>query len=392
MLLASLFISYIDRTNMSVGAITMQTQFGWSQTEKGLVLSAFFIGYMAFMLLSGALANRFGGKIVLLVAVIWWSIFTALTPPAAMISLAAVIGVRIALGAGEAAVIPASINMIGRWVPPPQRSRAVALLMGAAPLSTAIALPLTGWLSHAFGWAIPFYAFGLVGLLWATIWLRRISGSYDIQITAAAAKPAIPWGRLLRLPCVWAIVISNFCFTWSFYVLLSWLPSYLKSTYGVSLVNAGFLSAAPFLACFVMANVAGYLADRLLRAGRSATFVRKLLTTSGLGFGALLLMRMPGAPSAVVAIAYACCAVGMLALVFGGYAPNGFDIAPRYADVIWGLSNTVATLPGIFGVFLTGWMVDKTGSFTVPLFVSAGISMLGAITFILFGSGERKID
>jgi ACS family sodium-dependent inorganic phosphate cotransporter len=134
MLLASLLISYIDRTNISVGAITMQTQFGWSQTEKGLVLSAFFIGYMAFMLLSGALANRFGGKIVLLVVVIWWSIFTGLTPPAAMISLAAVISVRIALGAGEAAVISAAINMIGRWVPPPQRSRALALLMGAAPL------------------------------------------------------------------------------------------------------------------------------------------------------------------------------------------------------------------------------------------------------------------
>ena len=392
LLLASVFISYVDRTNISVGAISMQAQFGWNQSQKGLVLSAFFVGYMALMLVSGALSNRYGGKIVLLIAVVWWSVFTALTPPAAMVSLSTLICARIALGAGEAAVIPASINMIGRWVPEMQRSRAVALLMGAAPLSTAIALPLTGWLSHLYGWPIPFYAFGLLGLVWAVLWWIRIGDKSRLEAATRTNHAVIPWRRLLSLRCVWAIVVANFCFTWSFYVLLSWLPSYLKSTYGVSLTGAGLLSAAPWLACFVMANVAGYAADRMLRGGSSATFVRKLLTAGGLGIGGLLLMQMPGAPSANIAIGYACCAVGMLALVFGGYAPNGFDIAPRYADVIWGLSNTVATLPGIFGVYLTGWLVDRTGSFAMPLFVAGGISMAGALTFLAFGSGKRHID
>jgi ACS family sodium-dependent inorganic phosphate cotransporter len=392
LLVAGIFISYIDRTNISVGAIAMQAQLGWSQTQKGLVLSSFFIGYMALMLVSGALANRYGGKMVLFVAVIWWSIFTALTPPAAAISLSTLIAARIALGAGEAAVIPASINMIGRWVPPLQRSRAVALLMGAAPLSTAVALPLTGWLVHLYGWPVPFYAFGLLGILWAIVWLVRVNNGYDIQPQTTVTKLPIPWRRLLRLPCVWAIVVANFCFTWSFYVLLSWLPSYLKTTFGVSLMDAGFLSAAPWLACFVTANVAGYLADRLLRARWNATTVRKLMTISGLGIGGVLLTQLPGASSATVAIVYTCCAVGMLAFVFGGYAPNGFDIAPRYADVIWGLSNTVATLPGIFGVYLTGWLVDRTGSFAMPFYVAAGISFFGAVTFLMFASGDRQID
>src|SRR5580765_4772440 len=97
---AAVLISYIDRTNISVAAIPMQAQFGWTETAKGWVLSAFFVGYLAFMTASGALANRFGGKVVLGVAVLWWSLFTALTPAAALISFPALIAARIALGLG----------------------------------------------------------------------------------------------------------------------------------------------------------------------------------------------------------------------------------------------------------------------------------------------------
>src|SRR3954470_23165666 len=99
---AAVLISYLDRTNISVAAIPMQGQFGWTETVKGWVLSSFFIGYLAFMAARGALANRCGGKIVLGVAVLWWSVFTALTPPAALLSLPALIAARIALGIGEA--------------------------------------------------------------------------------------------------------------------------------------------------------------------------------------------------------------------------------------------------------------------------------------------------
>ena len=392
LLVLAVFISYIDRTNISVGSIAMQTQLGWSQTQKGLVLSSFFVGYMLLMLWSGALANRFGGRIVLGVAVAWWSLFTALTPPAALISLPMLVAVRIALGAGEAAVFPASINMIGRWVPPLQRSRAVALLTSAAPLSTMVALPLTGWLIRAAGWPLPFYAFGALGLVWAFAWLALVDGRANPQEVSARADLAIPWRRLLRLPSVWAIVVTNFCFNWSFYVLLAWLPSYLKSTFEVSLVNAGLISAAPWLASFLMANVSGYLADRMLRAGVGATFVRKLMQTLGLGVGGLLLMQLSAAASATAAISITCCAAGSLAFCFAGYAPNSFDIAPRYADVIWGLSNTVATVPGIFGVFLTGWLVDRTGSFAAPFLVAAGISFVGALAFLAFASGDRQIE
>jgi ACS family sodium-dependent inorganic phosphate cotransporter len=392
LLLVAVFISYVDRTNISVGAISMQAQLGWHETEKGAVLSSFFIGYLLLMLVTSALANRFGGKIVLGLAVVWWSCFTALTPPAALISLSALVGARIGLGLGEAAVFPASINMIGRWVPTAQRSRAVALVMSAAPLSTVFALPMTGWLIHRYGWPVPFYAFGVIGLAWAAVWFTCVGARGNTELQALTEKPAVPWRRILTLPPVWAIVITNSCFNWSFYLLLAWLPSYLKRTYGVSIVNAGLLSAAPWLTSFLMSNVAGYLADWMLRAGRSATFVRKLMQTVGLVLGGAFLIALPAAESTTAAVILTTCAVGAFACCFAGYAPNCFDIAPRYAEIVWGLSNTVGTLPGIFGVFLTGWMVDRTGSFAAPFFITAGVSFFGALVFLVFASGNRQID
>jgi MFS transporter, ACS family, solute carrier family 17 (sodium-dependent inorganic phosphate cotransporter), other len=390
LLIAAVFISYIDRTNIAVGAIAMKSELGWNETEKGFVLSAFYVGYMLLMLVTGALSNRFGGKIVLGLAVIWWSLFTVLTPPAALVSSGALVAARIALGAGEAAVFPAAMNMIGAWVPSAQRSRAVALIVSTASLSTVFALPMTGWLVHVYGWPVPFYAFGVLGLVWAAGWFSKVQSGHGAERPSATRK-AIPWRVILSTPAVWAIVITNLCFNWSYYVLGAWIPSYMKTTFGVSIVNAGLLSAAPWLASFLMGNVAGYIADGLLRAGWQATVVRKLMQCSGLVLGALCLLVLPMAGSVTAAVILMCCAAGLLALCFAGYAPNSFDIAPRYADVIWALSNTVGTLPGIFGVSLTGWLVDRTGSFSVPFYVTAGVSLFGAIVYFALGSGERKI-
>ncbi len=392
LLCAASFISFIDRTNISVGAIAMQTQLGWSETQKGLVLSSFFIGYICMMLAASALANRYGGKIVLGLAVVWWSMFTMLTPPAALVSLPLLIVARVALGLGEAAMFPASFNMIARWVPPLHRSRAVALLVSMTSAATVFSLAVTGVLVRAYGWPTPFYAFGALGLIWAIAWFPGVRAGDIVDAPIAGAKPAIPWGRILRLPAVWAIVIAHFGFTWSFYVMLAWLPSYFKRTFGVTVVSAGLLSAAPWLLAFLMANLAGLVADHLLRAGRRASVVRKLLTAIGLGAASLFLVLLPTSTSVTTGLVLVTCASGSAAIATAGFPPKCFDISPRYADVIFGLSNTFATLPGIFGVFVTGWLVDRTGSFSAPFALAAGVSLIGALAFILFGSGERQID
>jgi MFS transporter, ACS family, solute carrier family 17 (sodium-dependent inorganic phosphate cotransporter), other len=391
LLCAAVFISYIDRTNISVGAVAMQAELGWNETRKGLVLSSFFVGYILMMLTAARLANRYGGKIVLGMAVAWWSLFTVLTPPAAHASLPILVICRMALGLGEAAVFPASFNMIGRWVPPLQRSRAVALIASFQHLGTVFALTATGWLVQRYGWPMPFYVFGAIGFAWVVAWLTGISGGYGLE-AASTSQIGIPWRRLLHSPAVWAIVVAHFCSNWSLYVLLAWLPSYFKSTFGVTLVNAGILSAAPWLVSFGMANVAGYVADRLLRSGRSASFVRKLMQTLGLGGAAIFLLQLPGATSVTTGAIIMCCATGSLAITFAGYAPNCFDVAPRHAEVVYGISNTFATLPGIVGVFVTGWLIDRTGSFAAPFVLASGVAALGALMYLVLGSGKQQVD
>jgi len=87
-----------------------------------------------------------------------------------------------------------------------------------------------------------------------------------------------------------------------------------------------------------------------------------------------------------------CCATGTLAFAMAGFTSNPFDVAPRFADVIWGISNTFATLPGIVGVLVTGWLVDRTGSYSAPFYLMAGVALLGAFIYLAFASGERQID
>ena len=388
---AAVFISYIDRSNISVASIAMKDEFGWSETTKGFVLSSFFVGYILLQVVSATLANKYGGWMLLGGAVIWWSLFTILTPAAAYISLPALIGARIALGLGEAAVFPACINMVGRWVPAGQRSRAVALFSSGLSLGTVFSLPVTGWLVRSYGWPKPFYVFGAIGFVWAFFWFTRVTGGRGIPDEVSPSGRTIPWAKILRTPAVWAIFVNHFCNNWALYVLLAWLPSYLKATYGVSLASAGLLAAAPSLTTFVTANVAGAAADRMIGRGRSTTFVRKLMQSIGLFGAATFLLLLPLATSTTFGVLLMCGATGALGCCLAGFSPNSFDVAPRHADVIWGISNTFATIPGIVGVAATGWLVERTGSYTSAFVLTACIAIAGGIVYLVAGSGERKI-
>ena len=119
--------------------------------------------------------------------------------------------------------------------------------------------------------------------------------------------------------------------------------------------------------------------------------MRKLVQTGGLTGAGIFLLLLPGTASVTTAVILMCIAAGLLALCQAGFVPNCLDVAPRHADVLYGISNTFATLPGLFGVFVTGWLVDRTGSFAAALVLTAGIAMFGALFYLIFASGERQI-
>lgn len=404
--ICAVFVCYIDRVNISVAVIAMQEQYGWSETVKGFVLSSFFIGYMLFMPTSGWLANRLGGKRVLGFAVLWWSLWTLLTPPAAAMSLTMLIIARIAMGLGEAATFPAIYNLYGRWVLPGERSRAVSFLVAGIPLGTLFALMTTGWVINQYGWPMVFYAFGAIGILWCIAWFPfsydrpadhpRISSAerelLEREAPADSHNAPVPWGRLLRAPAVWALIINHLCTNWVFYMLLAWLPSYFRTVLGLSIAKSGFYAAGPWLAMFAVGTLSGYVADRILKRGADLTLVRKTMQITGLVGAALFMLAARDVTSANVAFGLMCGALGTLSLTWAGFLPNHLEIAPRYADVLMGITNTAGTVPGVVGIALTGWLVDVTGTYTTAFALAAGVNIFGAVVWLLFGTAKKVID
>lgn len=403
MCFVAVFVCYIDRVNISVAAIAMQETFGWSETTKGFVLSSFFIGYLLFQIPSGWLASRFGGKVVMGMAVAWWSICTILTPLAAAISLPMLFAARIAMGLGEAATFPAAYYLGARWFPRAERSRFVAVLLSGIPIGTVFALLTTGWIVGQWGWPAVFYAFGAVGLIATAAWFKFVWDGPEAHPHISPAERALlaetddkrnatgktPWLQLLSKPAVWALIYNHFCSNWILYVLLSWLPSYFRETQDLSLINAGLFSAAPWLVMFIMINLGASGADHLIKRGVSVTVVRKAFQASGLLTAAAFLLLAREAATPLMAATIMCCALGGLGLTWAGFSPNHLDIAPRYADVLVAVTNTAGTIPGVFGVAVTGWLIDRTGSFDAPFVVAAALAASGALVFLVFATGKR---
>jgi ACS family sodium-dependent inorganic phosphate cotransporter len=390
-------VAYTDRVNISVAAVAMREELGWSQTEKGLVLSSFFVGYMLFMIAAGWLASRYGGKAVLGGAVLVWSAFTLLTPVAASSSLRALIAVRIGMGIGEAAMFPATVELYTRWIPVGERARAVARTLSGIPIGTVGGLLITGWIVGRTHWSMAFYSFGVVGLAWAMAWFWRVRNdpATDPGITpgerqllapealgkGATASPS-PW-RLLRHRAVWAMFAAHFATTWTLYVLLSWLPSYFRDVQRIGVASAGLLSAAPWLAMFVATNAAAVASDRALRRGADLTSTRKRMQAIALVGSAAFLLVTRGAHSPGLALVLLCGATGALGFAWSGYAPNCLDLSPRHAAVLVGMSNTLATVPGIVGVAVTGWLVEVTGTYAAAFVLTAAVSGVGAVVYQL---------
>ena len=399
-------VAYTDRVNISVAAVAMKEQFGWSQTEKGLVLSAFFVGYLLFMFAAGLLADRFGGKRVLGYSVVSWSLLTLLTPPAATLSMTALIAARIGMGAGEAGMFPAAYELFGRWVPATERARATARLTSGVPVGTLIALGGGGWLAQRYGWPMAFYGFGVIGLLWVVIWFWQVKNdpAADLRLGAAerallpAARPApAPVNRiflrrlLLRGP-VTAVVAGHVAANWTLYVLLSWLPSYFHDVQGLSLANAGLFSAAPWLSMIAVGNVAASVSDRLIHRGVSVTATRKFMQGTALIGSACFLLALHEAHSAGAALLLLCGAFGALACCWSGHQPGYLDVAPHHGALLYGFGNSFATIPGVFGVAITGWLVDVTGTYSAAFMLTAIVSTCGALAFGLLFEAEPLED
>ncbi|NKB39397.1 MAG: MFS transporter [Gammaproteobacteria bacterium] len=404
--IAAMFVCYMDRVNISVAIIPMSKELGWDPEVQGTILSSFFVGYLLTQIIGGRLADRLGGKLVLGFAVLIWSVFTFITPFASLAGIAGLILARIGMGAGEGVALPAIYSIYGRWLPGQERARAIGATYSAIPLGIVFGLLVTPWIVLNFGWQWAFYSFGLFGVVWFVIWHYAVTSypddhpsisSHERELIGKDAAPITatespPWKILLSSPAVWAIIVSSFCANWGTYVLLAWLPTYVNKGLNVDFSAVGFFAMFPYIAAFLFFNVAGAIADHLAKRGWQTTTIRKSMQTIGFGGPALILMFVGYVESAPAAIALMTLANIFIAFSAGGYIVNHFDIAPRYAGVLMGLSNTAGTVPGIIGVYVSGLILGWTDSWTLVFQVAAAIYLFGLIFYLLFASGKRLFD
>lgn len=398
-------LCYVDRVSISVAIIPLARERGYDAATQGLILSAFFWGYVWPQLLGGWMADRFGGRRVLAAGVALWSLATLVTP-AASGAFALLFAARVLLGLGEGVNFPAIHSIAARWTRAGERSRVISLNFSGMYLGTVLALLASPPIIVALGWPWLFYLSGALGLVWVASWLLSVTDTPEQSPRVAPAEldtiladrpeapaaVAIPWKKMMREKAVWAIVLAHFCSNFGFNILLLWLPTYLDRTFGVPLARVGAYALVPWIATFFASNGAGWLADWMRWRGVRVGTVRKSLQAASFVGGALPLLALPAISSPWAAIAMVTISAAFNGAGLAAYGVNHLDVGPRYAGVLMGVSNTIAAIPGIVGVAAAGFILRATGSFAAVFDVIAAVYLLGMAGYVAWASGEVRLQ
>ena len=415
MTVLAVYICMIDRIAISIAIIPMAEENGWSPTVQGAVMSAFFLGYVTLQIPAGYLSDRFGGKWVLGLGVLFWSLFTLLTPASAALGISMLLACRFLMGVAEAVTWPSIYSLYSRWVHPDRRASAVGLMNSGISGGSVIALICTPWLISVWSWQGAFYLYGLLGILWFAIWApiarSRPADKTDWDASEAAlanttsvqndeqaetlsqpAYPRLTVRGMLRSRAVWAIAIAHICINWSLYLVLSWFPTFVNRELGADLQLAGFLALAPTLVSLIMAPTAGRLFDRLVARGADRLRIRRWMQSIAfLGItGAMLGITLTD--SLVVSVTVITLSNALTAFSIGGFATNHLDIAPNQSGLLMGVTNTLAAVSSSLSVFVSGWIQTATGGWDAVFQTAAGVSLLGAVIYVRMSGVKREFD
>ena len=405
----------IDRIAISIAIIPMAEDNGWSATVQGAVMSAFFLGYVTLQIPAGYLSDRFGGKWVLGLGVLFWSLFTLLTPASAGLGITVLLACRFLMGVAEAVTWPSIYSLYSRWVHPDRRASAVGLMNSGISGGSVIALICTPWLISVWSWQGAFYLYGLLGVIWFVVWapLARSrpadktdwdtpnaapataeAGSATDRNDASAQTvyPRLTVRGMLRSRAVWAIAIAHICINWSLYLVLSWFPTFVNRELGADLQLAGFLALAPTIVSLIMAPLAGRLFDRLVARGRDRLKVR--CTMQSLAFVGITaaMMGITLTDSLILSVTVITLSNALTAFSIGGFATNHLDIAPNQSGLLMGVTNTLAAVSSSASVFVSGWIQDLSGGWDAVFLTAAGVSVFGAIIYASLAGVEREFD
>jgi ACS family D-galactonate transporter-like MFS transporter len=396
-------INYFDRVNISVSQDALHAAFGISAVQFGYLLSAYSWTYAALQLPSGVLLDRFGVKLVGRVSTFLWSV--ASFGAAAATGVGSFFAARLLLGVGEAPTFPGNSKAVGYWFPSRERSLATAIFDAASKFAPAAGVPLLGLLLIHFGWRWSFAATGILSFVYFVLfyWIYR-NPSEDKSLTPAERefirqggaqpeghakiKEASSIAYLLRQRKVQGLVLGYASYNYTFYLLLTWLPSYLSSTLHVDLLHSVLYSSVPWLfATFTDLVIGGWLVNALIHRGRDASLVRQIVLVGGTAFG-LGILGAAHAHTPASALFWISISLSGLAAA----APVGWSIPSLIAPegsvgTLGGILNFGNQLSAIAAPIVTGYVVAATHEYAWA-FVVATAFLLAGIAGYIFGLGR----
>jgi MFS family permease len=388
LLCAMYFITYVDRVNIATAATAIKDDFGLNNTELGRVLGAFGLAYALFQIVGGWIGDRFGPRRILFICAVVWSAATVATGLVG--GFVSLLAVRFILGLGEGATFPTATCAMSNWFSAEKRGFAQGITHSFARAGNAIAPPVVAGLMILTGWRGAFVILGGLSFSWAILWFWYFRDNprehkdiveadlVDLQVYRGRDAPLpVPWRRLF--PRMLPTTAVYFCYAWTLWLYLTWLPSFFQQGYGLNLKNTAFFSFGVLLAGVVGDTAGGMMSDWLFRRTGSYLVARRnLIICSLLGSLAFLLPVLLFQDLVLIAIclsgAFFC-----LEVTIGPIWSVPMDIAPKFSGSASGIMNTGSAIAGFASPVIFGWLVDLTGDWHLPFAGSIGLLLVGAV-------------
>jgi MFS family permease len=379
-------ITYIDRVNISTAAVDIRKEFDLTNTQLGLVFSAFAYPYAIFQIIGGWVGDNFGPRRTLFACGFIWAVATILTGFSG--GLVSLFLFRVMLGFGEGATFPTATRAMQYWTPAGRRGFAQGITHSFARFGNAVTPPLVAWLMAAFTWRGSFFILGSLSLIWVFLWFSYFRDepkdhpamTDDVLATlparGATTRPQVPWGRLV--PRILPVTITYFCYGWVLWLFLSWIPLFFINSYKLDIKQSAIFSLGVFLAGVVGDTLGGVISDWLYHRTGNVRLAR--LSVILVGFIGAFISLVPMLYVHDLNIIAFCLASGFFfaELIIGPIWSVPMDIAPKYSGTGSGIMNTGSAVAAIISPLIAGILIDRTGNWELPFIVTMGLLALGA--------------
>lgn len=384
------FIAYVDRVNIATAAPFMQSDLHFNSTQMGLILSAFAYPYCFLQIAGGWFGDKLGPRKGLTVVGVIIAGMTALT--GMITGMWSAMLARIGLGIGEGSAFPVATKAMSKWLPREKWGWGQGIVHSSSRLGNAITPPFIAVFIVSLGWRFSFYVMAVISILWVIGWFYYFRDNpkdhpkmtdaeletlppYENEQTKGK-KVIVPWKKLTKR--ILPITFIDFCYGWTLWVYLTWLPSFLYTAYGLNIEKSAIFSAGILFAGVIGDAFGGKISDIIYKKTNKLKFARRTVLITGLAGSFVFLIPTLFIHELVLIAISLSIAFFFLELCNANLWAMPMDIAPDHAGTASGMMNTGFGIAGMVSPLIFGFLIDLTGNWQVP-FVASVILLLAGI-------------